>query len=92
MLIGWVITKDLISGGASVGMGVSNTPADKLVKHKKARAFRMLDDDNEVYYEGVIVTDEAGTEQDFAPLDDFGMPVAGCTMIQYQTTEGWEIL
>jgi hypothetical protein len=40
--------------------------------------FRMLDDDRELYYEG-----RSGNSSDFGPLNDFGMPNAGATIIQY---------
>lgn len=52
--------------------------------------FRMLDDDGELYYEGLIVGDYDG----FEPLDDFGAPNAGCTTIQYknEVSGKWEDL
>ena len=45
--------------------------------------FRLLDDDGEIYYEGFLIGDE------FAPLDDFGEPNAGCTSIQVQENGAW---
>ncbi len=50
------------------------------LKHK----FRMLDDDREVYYEG-----RSDNYAGFGPLDDFGMPNAGCTIIQYMENGAW---
>lgn len=53
--------------------------------------FRLLDDDEIVYYYGRCTScdDEAA----FAPLDDFGMPNDGATMIEYKTADGsWEVL
>jgi len=54
-------------------------------------SFRMLDGDDIVYYYG-ISTDN-NTQAAFEPLDDFGMPNAGCTDIQYQNDlDEWESL
>ena len=39
----------------------------------------MKDDDGETYYEGEIYGDFTG----FEPLDNYGMPNAGCTSIWY---------
>lgn len=50
------------------------------------RRFRMYDDDGEPYYDGLFLrspTSTEGCEDDFAPLEDFGMPNAGCTRIDY---------
>ena len=54
-------------------------------------AFRMRDDDGELYYSGrILCTSNQGL---FAPLDDFGMANAGCTGIQYESVvEGWQYL
>ena len=49
--------------------------------------FRMLDDDGELYYRGLLVGDFGGLE----PLDDFGAPNSGCTELQiYTRGKGWE--
>jgi hypothetical protein len=53
------------------------------LKHK----FQMYDDDDNLYYEG------RSDEVDFGPLDDFGMPNAGCTYIKYKNENGvWEVI
>ena len=52
--------------------------------------FRLLDDDGVVYYEGL--SDDSDSEAAFAPLDDYGMPNAGCTSIQYKRGTKWETL
>ena len=55
--------------------------------------FRMYDDDGNLYYEGVTnaLDDELGDEESvFAPLDNFGMPNAGCTRIDYWNPEKHE--
>jgi len=41
--------------------------------------FKLFDDDDTLYYMGIITGDYDG----FEPLDDFGMPNAGCTDIKY---------
>ena len=53
--------------------------------------FRMKDDDGEVYYVGRIILDD--DTSGFEPLDDFGMPNAGCTSIEYREKTGaWVML
>ena len=51
--------------------------------------FKMGDDDGHTYYKGRIIGGDG-----FEPLDDFGMPNAGCVWIKYQDkkTKKWEIL
>ena len=72
----WEITKDLISDGINA-VGVSN--GDKNLKDTaNGKDFSMYDDDDECYYIGRIY----GSYEGFEPLDDFGMPNAGCTMIK----------
>jgi hypothetical protein len=46
------------------------------------KTFRMYDDDGNLYYEG------RSMEEGFEPLDDFGMPNAGCTRIDYKNDKG----
>ena len=75
----WTITKDLIDGDA---VGVSGPQGSTLTiegikAHPGATRFRLKDDDGEVYYEGILVGGEG-----FEPLDDFGMPNAGCSSIE----------
>ena len=101
----WIITKDLIadptapkpSNRNAVGMvGPRNAKLteDQIVNHPQGRLFRMLDDDGEVYYEGImVVTPEDGDEAEFRPLSDFGTPNAGATSIEYRRPDGtWEPL
>lgn len=57
--------------------------------------FRMLDDDRNLYYEGTVITFEEDYSdlEGFEPLDNFGTPYAGCTIIQYLNKDGnWEDL
>ena len=52
---------------------------DQLKKDGFTEHFKMYDDDGELYYSGYSKPDA-----DFDPLDDFGMPNAGCTEIKYR--------
>lgn len=101
----WTITKDHIADPSEpnpsnanavgiVGPRSAKLTADEIIRHPQARRFRMKDDDGELYYEGVmVVTPEDGDEAEFRPLDDFGMPNAGATIIEYQNADGnWEPL
>lgn len=91
----FAITKDYLpdpeakpgtnSNAAGVfGPSTTKLTFDQIVNHKDGQKFRMLDGDNELYYEGVFVG-----EDEFQPLDCFGTPNAGCMTIQYwQAGEG----
>ena len=70
----WIITKDLICDGEE--KGISN--GDESLKGTDGKTFSMSDDDGECYYIGRIY----GNYDGFEPLDDFGMPNAGCTQIK----------
>jgi hypothetical protein len=50
--------------------------------------FKMFDDDNEWYFDGIIVGIYDGLE----PLDDFGTPYAGATEIRFMKNNHWEAL
>lgn len=56
--------------------------------------FRMYDDDGVLYYEGLLMETTKDAATGFEPLDDFGMPNAGCTRIEYLNlkTGKWEEL
>lgn len=93
----WTIDKDHIDGTANgLSYGNKRYPTsneyfwsiDKDTTTPGGQ-FRMFDDDKNLYYSGTIWGDYDG----FEPLDDFGMPNAGCTGIQYKNDEGeWEWL
>jgi len=100
----WVITKDHIAdkkapGGTNlnaVGMrgpkGATKEEGDAALR--RGEEFRMYDDDKQLYYEGKILIDRTDNDISlFEPLDDFGMPNAGCTGIMYKDENGvWEWL
>ena len=92
----WTITKDhLAEPDAPAGtnrnaVGVdgpsaATLTAEQITGHPRAVSFRMRDDDGELYYEGAMVGDDL-----FAPLDQFGMPNAGCASIEVLTGRTWE--
>ena len=70
----WVITKDHLDGNEAGIKGPSNCQCGNTINPAH---FSMYDDDGILYYDGVIFGDYTGLE----PLDDFGMPNAGCTSI-----------
>jgi len=85
----WAITRDCTEDGIDVGVcGPSRCELtfEQIVAHPNGVAFRMLDGDKVVCYEGMYVNVGGGGlgEQAFSPLDDFGAPNAGCTTIQYK--------
>ena len=89
---GWIIDKDLLEEIAPI-LGPSNiTP--KMTAHliipDIGQKFQMFDADGELYYTGRIIGDYTG----FEPLDDYGMPNAGCTDIKLfnNKTREWETL
>ena len=82
----WTITNDLVDDGKKVGTSSCNFDEAQaaLLKHR----FRLLDDDGEIYYEGL--SDDCESERAFAPLDDFGQGYAGCTEINYFDGQSWK--
>ena len=84
----WTITNDLVDDGKKVGTASVNYDEAKaaLLKHR----FRLLDDDGEIYYEGL--SDDSDSQRAFAPLDDFGKGYAGCTEIHFFTDGVWRQL
>lgn len=94
----WTIDREHISEPTAVGtVGPRNAP-DALTAKLAAgegHRFKMFDDDGGLYYEGRCISEdpEFGGEEFFGPLNDFGMPNAGCTEIQYRSEKGdWETL
>ena len=91
----WTITKDHLAepdapagtnrnAAGVVGPSAAKLTAAQITDHPRAVSFRMRDDDGELYYEGALVGDNL-----FAPLDDFGMPNAGCTSIEVFDGHRW---
>lgn len=67
-----------------VGPRGATLTSKQIIEHAFAKKFRMSDEDGTVYYEGYFV----GVDE-FAPLDDFGEPNAGCTSIEVLEDSGW---
>ena len=78
----WIINEDKIFGEdvGIKGPRLIDTKLENLLKAGEGREFKLFDDDGELYYTGRIVGKFGG----FEPLDDFGMPNAGCTEIAYK--------
>jgi hypothetical protein len=62
------------------------------LKANGGTAFRMYDDDGELYYAGRYLGDP-NSEEAFEPLECFGTPNAGAVRIDYRQPSGkWETL
>ncbi len=80
----WTITKDRLADEEepegtccnAKGMSGPYNASDDVTDN--ATHFSMYDDDGNCYYEGTIYGDFEG----FEPLEDFGMPNAGCTAMK----------
>lgn len=97
----WRITTDHLDGE---DVGVEG-PRDMTPEQRaqldagEGLTFKLYDDDEELYYTGRIVgiadpniVTGGLPEEAFAPLDDYGEPGAGCTMIKYRIGGKWEVL
>ena len=82
----WHVTYDHLEDKVINIVGPYDADEKELVKC--TRVFRMFDDDGVLYYEGVMSDDCEG----FEPLDDFGMPNAGCTEIRLLEDGKWVTL
>jgi hypothetical protein len=96
----WLITKDHLveqfpEQGSDEGLtgprDITREQEERL-KKGEGHAFRMHDDDGELYYSGRLLGDRDDEIEGFAPLNDYGMPGAGCTTIQYHRNGKWETL
>jgi len=81
---GWVITRDHTSA-EDVQIVHGSYPVSEL--RSKGTLFKLYDDDGILYYTGFVYK---GTG--FEPLDDYGMPNAGCTYIEVWEDGEWNIL
>jgi len=81
----WIITKDHIADNSEPeqsncnAKGVQGPRYGDPTLDTNPKDFQMYDDDGNLYYDGTIF----GKYEGFEPLDDFGMPNAGCTGIKY---------
>lgn len=80
----WIIDKDYGAapnakpGTNANAVGVMGPRGFNGDQSKLVHRFRMLNDDRELAYEG-----RSDDDSSFGPLDDFGEPNVGCTVIQY---------
>jgi len=81
---GWVIVRDFIDDGEKVGTMSSASPFMEEEIRSKGELFRIVDDDDELYYHVKILGDYMG----FEPLDQFAMPYAGATTMEYKDKQG----
>lgn len=92
----FIITRDLIDDGLAVGVVGPGNASDRDEARLKAGEgieFRLLDDDREVYYYGRRLEESDAdedyfSENEFAPLECWGLPNAGCTIQQEKDGEG----
>ena len=74
----WKILVDHTGAGSSIDdSGVTGPRGCDTRLCANPAKFEMFDDDGELYYTGTIYGEYDGSE----PLEDFGMPNAGCTRI-----------
>ena len=98
----WIITKDFSpqpgalagTNGNALGLAGPRGADDSITADQLPDKFKMYDDDGELMYEGVCncLTTDACCVDGFEPLDDFGMPNAGCTRIDYLEDGKWNTL
>jgi hypothetical protein len=81
---GWVIVRDFVTDGESVGVLSAGSPFTEKEIRSKGELHRILDDDGELYYHVKILGDYTG----FEPLDQFAGPNAGATEVQYTSRDG----
>ena len=88
---GWVVTRDCLESKDVRVSGPRAIPHSLLARllRGEGRKFRLYDDDDICYYHGSMLGEYSG----FEPLDDYGMPNAGCTWIALMGRNGtWERL
>lgn len=88
---GWVITRTTFADERPGVFGPRGLTLPVQQIEAQGREFRMLDADGALYYQGFYLGPD--DERMFAPLDDYGLPNAGATVIEYRTESGgWEAL
>ena len=97
----FIITRDVIDDGLAVGVvgpGNASEADEARLKAGEGIEFRLLDDDREVYYYGRRLEHSDAdkdyfSEPEFAPLECWGLPNAGCTIQQEKDASGsWKTL
>jgi len=80
----WRITHDCL---ANAPRNVRSQNWDQDRAERATERFRLLDDDRNVYFRGVCTPNV-----DFEPLDEYGMPDSGCTIIEFREGGRWVAL
>ena len=86
----WRIDRDYISERPDTDVGTRSRswPTEFGAGYPLALIrFRMIDGDGEIYYGG-----RCTPATEFEPLDNFGMPNAGCTSIEFKVGADWKVL
>ena len=86
----YAITKNLIDD-KPVSLAEQARAGRIICDSKDPWTFRLLDDDGEVYFEGVTTDILEHAELAFAPLDEIGSGY-GCTEMQYLSKGKWVTL
>ena len=96
----WLITEDCLADAGGEGdagvSGPSDAPDELLIRlgAGEGNAFRLYDDDQELYYTGRLLTDDTMNSDDeeacYAPLGDFGEGWAGCTEVRWPGHSDWD--
>lgn len=88
---GWVITFCSFPDETPGIHGPAGCPFTPEQIKSAGAEFRIKDCDDEVYYTGYYLGPDDETL--FKPLDDYGMPNAGATTIEYRSEAGqWEAI
>lgn len=82
----WVITKD--HGVVEDCENATSEQVKQIIEDGFTEKFELYDDDEELYYSGYAK--QTNDTDGFEPLDDFGMPNAGCTIIKYYNPKTFE--
>lgn len=75
---GWIILKDHLIDSDTTIMGPHDVEIGMIDIMAMGTKFELYDDGNILYYSGKMYK----CEDEFAPLEDFGKPNAGCTRMK----------
>lgn len=90
----WISTIDRIGGnraGYAKGKGKLAPEQAAAYAEPLTTKFRLLDDDGEIYFEGLCGDLNTDADNAFDPLDCLGVDY-GCTTLQYLENGEWETL
>jgi len=93
-LYGWKIYYDTLDD-KEVEIYGGSMSKEQIEHAQYKKEFKMYDDDETLYFRGYMSYtnhDQLGSDLEFTPLDDFGMPDSGCTEIKYLEKGEWRTL